>query len=88
MVKIYERAMQDIFDEDQTLLRTALVECFGKPEASLDQLVSVVRACYNRAGYSCDSILQPAVDAMAAGMGLPSRNCSELYEFSNIKSYN
>jgi ABC-type nitrate/sulfonate/bicarbonate transport system substrate-binding protein len=88
MVKVYQRAMKAIFDDDQQLLRTALLECFGKTEESLDQVVEVVRACYNPFGYSYDSILQPAIDGMAAGMGLATRDCGELYKFQYIKSYN
>ncbi len=87
MVGIYHRAMKAVFDNDQSLLRAALVQCFGKNEECLDQSVEVIRACYNPSGYSCDSILQPAIDGMAAGMGLASRDCSELYEFQTIKSY-
>ncbi|MEH6581837.1 MAG: hypothetical protein V7754_07875 [Halioglobus sp.] len=88
MVKIYQRAMKAIFDDDQALLRKALLECFGKREDSLDQAVAVIRECYNPFGYSYDSILQPAVDGMAASVGLATRDCSELYEFKYIKSYN
>lgn len=88
MVKIHQRAMKAIFDDDQTLLRKALIECFGKREDSLDQAVAVIRECYNPFGYSYESILQPAIDGMAASAGLATRNCSELYDFEYIKSYN
>ena len=88
MVAVYQRAMKAIFDEDQTLLRRALVEWFGKNEDCLDQVVAVIRDCYNPFGYSYDSILQPAVDGMAAAMGLATRDCAELYEFKYIKPYN
>lgn len=87
MVGIYERAMKSIF-EDESLLRSTLLQCFGKSEAAADQAVTAIRACYNPLGYSCDSILQPAIDAMAMGMGLATRKSAELYQFENIKSYN
>lgn len=88
MVRIYQRSMKSIFDDDESLLRAALLQCFGKNEAALDQAVAVIRACYNPLGYSCDSLLQPAIDAMAMGMGLATRDSAELYEFKNIKSCN
>lgn len=88
MVRIYERAMKSIFDEDESLLRAALLQCFGKSEAAADQSVAVIRACYNPLGYSCDSILQSAIDAMALGMGLATRDSAELYQFKYLKSYN
>lgn len=88
MVRVYRRAMNAIFDDDQSLLRAALAQCFGKNEEYLSQAVAVIRACYNPFGYSYDSILQPAADAMAVGMGLATRDCSELYQFQTIRSLN
>ena len=88
MVRIFQRAMNAIFDDDQSLLRTALTQCFGKNEEYLDQAVAVIHACYNPLGHSCDSILQPAMDSVATSMGLATRDCSELYQFQTIQSLN
>lgn len=88
MVRIYQRAMTCIFDDDESLLRAALLQCFGKNETAMDQAVAVIRACYNPLGYSCDSILQPAIDAMAMAMGMATRNSAELYQFENTKPNN
>ena len=88
MVGVYQQAMKSVFDDDQSLLRKVLLQTFGKSEQDLDQAVLVIRDCYNPFGYSYDKLLQPAVDNMAAGMGLSSRVSGELYEFKYIKSYN
>ena len=65
-----------------------LVDTFSMPESCLDEAVKVIRDCYNPFGYSYDNVLQSAVDSMALGMGLASRQPGELYEFKYIKSYN
>jgi hypothetical protein len=88
MVDIYQQAMKHVFDDDQELLRKVLMETFEMPEQGLDQAVQVIRDCYNPFGYSCDNLLQSAVDNMAAGMGLSARVAGDLYEFKYIKSYN
>ena len=87
MVSIYQEAMKKVFDDDQALLREVLVSTFNQPEEGLEQAVVVIRDCYNPFGYSNDSLLQSAIDNMAASMGLASRPCQELYEFKYIKSY-
>ncbi len=87
MVEIYRQAMKWVFDDDQGLLRKVLVETFAMPGHGLDQAVQVIRDCYTPFGYSDDNLLQPAVDNMAAGMGLSARVAGELYEFKYIKSY-
>jgi hypothetical protein len=88
MVRIFKRAMNTIFDVDQSVLRATLTQCFGKHEDYLDQAVAVIHACYNPLGHSCDSILQPAMDSVATSMGLATRDCSEFYQFQTIKSLN
>ena len=88
MVGVYQQAMKSVFDDDQSLLRKVLLQSFAKSEQGLDQAVQVIRDCYNPFGYSYDNLLQPAMDNMAAGMGLSSRASGELYEFKYIKSYN
>jgi hypothetical protein len=88
MVSVYQQAMKSVFDDDQSLLRKVLLQSFAKSEQGLDQAVQVIRDCYNPFGYSYDNLLQPAMDNMAAGMGLSSRASGELYEFKYIKSYN
>lgn len=86
MVGVYKEAMNLVFDEDDALLRLALQRRFGKPAEGIDRAVEIIRQCYNPAGYSFDDVLQPAVDQLAAGMGLPARPSRDLYEFSYIKS--
>ena len=54
---------------------------------ALQTFVAVIRECYNPFGYSYESLLQSAIDSMAAGMGLASRAAQELYEFKYIKSH-
>jgi ABC-type nitrate/sulfonate/bicarbonate transport system substrate-binding protein len=88
MVNIYQQAMKLVFDDDQAPLREVLVNTFDQPEDGLDQAVAVIRECYNPFGYSYESLLQSAIDGLAAGMGLASRPAQELYEFKYIKSYN
>jgi hypothetical protein len=88
MVGVYQQAMKWVFDDDQQLLRKALVDRFSIPENCLEAAVDVIRANYNPFGYSYDNLLQSAVDNMAAGMGLATRKPGELYEFKYIKSYN
>lgn len=88
MVGIYQQAMKIIFKDEQSILRTTLREAFGKTDEGMDKSIEVIRHCYNPFGYSYDSVLQPAVDSMAAAMGLASRSSKDLYEFKYIKSYN
>lgn len=88
MVSIYQEAMQKVFDDDQTLLREVLVGTFDQPAQRLEQAVAVIRDCYNPFGYSYESLLQSAIDSMAASMGLASRPSQELYEFKYITSHN
>ena len=87
MVKIYQQSMKYVYDDNDALLRSVLVDAFGMPAQGLDRSLQVVRDCYNRPGYSEDSLLQAALDNMAAGMGLASRAPGDLYEFEYIKSY-
>ena len=87
MVRIYQEAMKTVFDDDQTLLREVLVATFDQPAEGLEQAVEVIRECYNPFGYSYESLLQSAIDSMAASMGLASRPSQELYEFKYIKSH-
>ena len=87
MVSLYQEAMEKVFDDDEALLREVLLKIFDQPEQGLDQAVQVIRDCYNPCGYSDESLLQSAIDSMAAGMGLASRPAQELYEFKYIKSY-
>ncbi len=58
------------------------------PAVGLEQTIEVIRHCYNPFGYSYDNVLSSAVDNMAAGMGLATRDAGELYEFKYINSYN
>ena len=88
MVQVYQQAMKWVFDDDQALLHSVLMDMFSMPAETLDETVQVIRDCYNPFGYSYDNLLQSAVDNMAAGMGLSSRVSGELYEFKYIKSYN
>ncbi len=88
MVGVYQEAMKLVFDDDQSVLRSVLVETFARTPEGLDGAVQVIRHCYNPFCYSCDDILQPAVDSLAAGMGLSVRPAEELYEFKYIESYN
>ncbi len=87
MVAIYQEAMKLVFADDQTLLRRALQEYFGKAGEGLDEAVAIIRHCYNPFGFSYDSVLQPGVDLMASSMHLSSRPSGELYEFKFIKSH-
>ncbi len=88
MVNVYQQAMKCVFDDNESLLRNVLVDTFSIPEQDLDQTVAVIRESYNPFGYSYDNLLQSAVDSMATGMGLASRQPGDLYEFKYIKSYN
>jgi ABC-type nitrate/sulfonate/bicarbonate transport system substrate-binding protein len=87
MVNVYQEAMKLVFDDDQGVLRRVLQDYFGKTPEGLDAAVNIIRHCYNPFGFSYDSVLQPAVDGMAANMHLSSRPCGELYEFKFIKSH-
>jgi hypothetical protein len=87
MVRVYQGAMKLVFDDDQSVLRAALQQSFNKPEQALDKAVDVIRHCYNPFGYSYDTVLQPAIDQLALGMGLATRPSNDLYEFSYIKSH-
>ena len=88
MVNVYQQAMKLVFDDDQTILRSALQRSFDQEEEGLDMAIRVIRQCYNPFGYSYENVLQDAIDGFAAGMGLASRSSRELYEFKYIKSYN
>ncbi len=88
MVGVYQQAMKYVFDDDETVLRAVLTSDFGMPERGLESSLAIIRDCYNPFGYSYDSLLHCAVDNMAEGMGLASREPGELYEFKYIKSYN
>jgi len=88
MVKVYQEAMKMVFDDDTTVLRAVLQQAFDKKADGLERAVKVIRHCYNPFGYSYESVLQDAVDGLAAGMGLATRSSAELYEFKYIKSYN
>jgi len=88
MVNVYQQAMKCVFDDDQRLLRKVLVDTFSIHETCLDSAVAVIRDCYNPFGYSYDDLLKSAVDKMAAGMGLATRQPGELYDFKYIKSHN
>lgn len=88
VVKIYQQAMKYVYDDNDAVLRSVLVSAFSMPKQGLDMSLKIVRDCYNPFGYSYDSLLQVAVDNMAAGMGLASRDPGDLYEFKYIKSYN
>ena len=77
-----------VFDDDKSILESVLREAFGKHADGLDRAVQVIRHCYNPFGYSYESVLQEAIDGLAAGMGLATRSSAELYEFKYIKSYN
>ncbi len=87
MVNIYQQAMKYVYDDNDAVLRSVLVEAFGMAADGLDNALQVIRDCYNPFGYSYDSLLQTAVDGMAAGMGLASRAPGELYDFNYIKSH-
>ncbi len=86
MVTIYQQAMKYVYDDSSAVLKSVLVNAFSAPEEGLEQAIEMVRECYNPFGYSYDSLLQTAVDGMAAGMSLASRASSDLYEFKFIKS--
>ena len=86
MVRVYQQAMKYVFDNDDTVLRSMLVDAFGMSAQGLDTALEIVRDCYNPFGYSYDSMLQSAVDNMAAGMRLAARSPGDLYEFKYIKS--
>ena len=87
MVEIYQQAMKYVYDDNDIVLRSTLVNAFGMPEQGLARSLEMIRDCYNPFGYSYDSLLQSAVDSMAAGMGLASRAPGDLYEFKYIKSH-
>jgi ABC-type nitrate/sulfonate/bicarbonate transport system substrate-binding protein len=86
MVKIYQQAMKFVYDDSSAVLKSVLVNAFSTPHEGLEEAIQLVRECYNPFGYSYDSLLQTAVDGMAAGMSLASRASSDLYEFKFIKS--
>ena len=88
MVNIYQQAMKCVYDDDETVLRSVLAGTFGMPADGLDMSLQIIRDCYNPFGYSYDSLLQDAVDNMAAAMVLAARAPGDLYEFKYIKSYN
>jgi ABC-type nitrate/sulfonate/bicarbonate transport system substrate-binding protein len=87
MVNIYQQAMKYVYDDKDAVVRSVLVEAFGMASDGLDNALQVIRDCYNPFGYSYDSLLQTAVDGMAAGMGLAARAPGELYDFNYIKSH-
>ena len=86
MVNVYQQAMKLVFDDDEAILASVLERVFAKDPEGLDQAIRVIRHCYVPAGYSGDNVLQDAIDGLAAGMGLASRPCGELYDFAYIKS--
>lgn len=86
MVSVYQEAMKLVFDDDKSILESVLREAFDKHADGLDRAVQVIRHCYNPFGYSYESVLQEAIDGLAAGMGLATRSSAELYEFKYIKS--
>jgi hypothetical protein len=85
MVHVYQEAMKMVFD-DMSILESVLHQVFAKDANGLEQAVRVIRHCYNASGYSDGVVLQDAIDGLAAGMGLASRPCGELYEFEYVKS--
>ena len=85
MVEIFQRAMKTIFDDD-ALLGHVLRDTFQMTEEGLQQARETVRECYNPFGFSYETLLQDAVDAVAGGMCLNSRPATELYEFKFIES--
>ena len=87
MVRIYQQAMKYVYADNEVVLRSVLTKAFSMPEQGLDKAIEIVRDCYNPFGYSYESLLQSAVDGMAAGMGLASRAPGELYEFKFITSH-
>ena len=87
MVEIFQRAMKTIFDDD-ALLGHVLRDTFLMPEKGLEQALETVRKCYNPFGFSYETLLQEAVDAVAGDMGLNSRPAKELYEFKFITPLN
>jgi ABC-type nitrate/sulfonate/bicarbonate transport system substrate-binding protein len=86
MVKIFQQSMKYVYDDNDTVLRTVLVDAFGMSAQGLNTSIQTVRDCYNPFGYSNDSLLQGAVEKMAATTGLASRAPEDLYEFKYIKS--
>ncbi len=86
MVSIFQRAMKAIYDDNE-LLAHVLQKTFSMPEKGLQQSLETMRKCYNPFGFSYETLLQDAVDAMAESMGLNSRPAAELYEFKFIKSH-
>jgi ABC-type nitrate/sulfonate/bicarbonate transport system substrate-binding protein len=87
MVNIYQEAMKLVHSDNDEVFRSVLVSDFGMPAETLAGSMALVRDCYNPFGYSYDSLLQSAVDGMAAGLGLSSRAPADLYEFKYIKSH-
>lgn len=79
--------MKSAYDDNDAVLRAALVNAFALPKQGLNKAIEIVRECYNPFGYSDDNLLQDAVDGMAAEMSLASRASGELYDFKCIKSY-
>jgi hypothetical protein len=88
MVGVYQRAMDRIFDDDETLLRSVLVSHFRMPQREMDQTVQLIRACYNPSGYCSDALLQSAVDSMADSMGLATQPQGEVYDFRYLERRN
>ncbi len=83
MVAIYQQAMKLVYD-NETVLRSVLINAFSMPEAGVEKAVRIVRGCYNPCGYSHKGLLQEAVEGMAAVMGLASPAPGDLYEFKYI----
>jgi hypothetical protein len=87
MVKIYQEAMKYVHDNNDEVFRCVLLSAFNMPAAAIEESMELIRDCYNPFGYCYDSLLQSAVDGMAAGMGLASRAPDDLYDFKYIRSY-
>ena len=87
MVEIFQRSMKAIFDDD-AVLSHVLRDTFLMAEEGLEQARETIRKCYNPFGFSDETPLQEAVDAVAWDMGLNSRAAKELYEFKFITSHN
>ena len=86
MTAVYQQAMNIIFAQDETVLRKVLVSHFRMPPGELDPTVQIIRHCYTHQGCSSESLLQSAMDNVAASMGLTTRAISEFYDFRYLKS--
>lgn len=84
MAKLFQQSMQYIYDADDSVLRAVLVNTFGMSANGLDTSIQTVRDCYNPLGYSCYSLLQRAIEDMAAATGLTARAPEDLYEFKYL----